>query len=94
MEDMGLVPIEANAAGCPVIAYRAGGVLDTVKENRTGIFFDEQSPAALARAMRHFEDIESQFESRFFFNTHVRQFSASAFKQRVQKVIDNLLGTR
>ena len=92
VEDMGLVPIEANAAGCPVIAYRAGGVLDTVKENRTGIFFDEQSSEALARAMRRFEDIESQFESRFFFNAHVRQFSAAAFKQRVQNVVDTVLG--
>ena len=38
IEDLGLVPVEANAAGCPVIAFREGGVLDTVRENVTGIF--------------------------------------------------------
>jgi glycosyltransferase involved in cell wall biosynthesis len=44
IEDLGLVPIEANAAGCPVIAYRDGGALETINENVTGVFFDEQTP--------------------------------------------------
>jgi glycosyltransferase involved in cell wall biosynthesis len=91
VEDLGLTPIEANAAGCPVIAYRKGGVLDTVKENRTGIFFDEQNPRALVDAIERFEPVASQFTSRFFFNSHVRQFSRESFKKAVRAAIDRAL---
>jgi glycosyltransferase involved in cell wall biosynthesis len=87
IEDLGLIPIEANAAGCPVIAYRKGGVLDTVKENVTGLFFDEQTPAALVQAMDKFESMEAQFASREAFTGHVRQFSKEAFIDRVTRVI-------
>jgi glycosyltransferase involved in cell wall biosynthesis len=87
IEDLGLVPIEANAAGCPVIAYRKGGVLDTVKENVTGIFFDGQSPASLIEAINRFEASEDSFKDREAFSAHVRQFSREAFKERVSGII-------
>jgi len=87
IEDMGLVPIEANAAGCPVIAYRDGGALDTVKENVTGIFFDEQTPDSLIKALDHFETRGEQFNNRELFNAHVRKFSREAFKERIWRVI-------
>jgi glycosyltransferase involved in cell wall biosynthesis len=89
IEDLGLVPIEANAAGCPVIALRDGGALDTIKENVTGIFFDEQSPASLIEAMDRFESMEAEgaFRNREAFANHVRQFSPEAFKERIQKII-------
>jgi glycosyltransferase involved in cell wall biosynthesis len=86
IEDMGLVPIEANAAGCPVIAYREGGAVDTVKENVTGIFFDEQSVSSLAASLDRFETME--FLDRGEFTNHVAQFSREAFKARVKKIID------
>ena len=88
IEDMGLVPIEANAAGCPVIAYREGGALDTVKENVTGLFFDEQTPESLIQAMDRFEHNEEQFRERRLFTDHVQLFSKTAFKERVQKVLE------
>jgi glycosyltransferase involved in cell wall biosynthesis len=90
IEDLGLIPIEANAAGCPVIAFRDGGALDTVKENITGIFFDEQSPESLINAIERFEAMEAEgaFKDRELFSDHVRQFSREAFKERVQKIID------
>jgi glycosyltransferase involved in cell wall biosynthesis len=87
IEDMGLVPVEAAAAGCPVIAYRRGGALDTVKENVTGIFFNEQNAASLAGAIRSFEGIEADFSNRDAFTTHALQFSREAFKERVWKVL-------
>jgi glycosyltransferase involved in cell wall biosynthesis len=87
IEDMGLVPVEAAAAGCPVIAYRKGGSLDTVKENVTGIFFDEQTAAALAAAIERFETVESLFTDRAAFNAHAGQFSKAAFKERVWKAL-------
>jgi len=87
IEDLGLVPIEAQAAGCPVIAYRKGGAVDTVKEGVTGVFFDEQTPDSLIKAMKYFEANREQFNNREAFNAHVRQFSRSAFKERIQRVI-------
>jgi len=56
LEDYGLVPIEANASGTPVIAYGAGGVLDTQISGKTGILFKPQSPDALQSAVRQAEE--------------------------------------
>jgi glycosyltransferase involved in cell wall biosynthesis len=88
IEDLGLVPIEANAAGCPVIAFRGGGAPETVKENITGIFFDEQSPASLAGAIERFEAMEDGFKNREAFSAHVRQFSREAFKERISRILE------
>ena len=52
MEDFGLTPIEAQASGRPVVAFAAGGALETVRDGETGFLFSEQTPAALATAMR------------------------------------------
>jgi glycosyltransferase involved in cell wall biosynthesis len=56
-EDFGIVPVEAMAAGCPIIALRRGGALETVVENKTGLFFDEATPKHLAEAVARFEQI-------------------------------------
>jgi glycosyltransferase involved in cell wall biosynthesis len=87
IEDLGLVPIEANASGCPVIAYRRGGALDTVKEAVTGIFFDEQTSDSLIKAMDQFEANQDQFYNRELFNAHVLQFSREAFKERIRCIV-------
>jgi glycosyltransferase involved in cell wall biosynthesis len=87
IEDFGLIPVEANAAGCPVIAFREGGVLDSVKENITGIFFDEQTDDSLIEAMERFETAESSFLDRERFTAQVRQFSREAFKERIRRIV-------
>jgi len=88
IEDLGIIPIEANAAGCPVIAYRKGGTLDTIKENVTGIFFNEQNPDSLIDAMEYFEANESLFMQREPFIEHVAQFSKQAFLDRISRIIE------
>jgi len=88
IEDMGLVPIEANAAGCPVIAYRDGGVLDTIEENVTGIFFDEQTSDSLIAAIDKFEQNEYNFFNRQLFNNHVQKFSKTAFFERIREIVE------
>jgi glycosyltransferase involved in cell wall biosynthesis len=60
-EDFGIAIVEAQAAGCPVIAYGQGGALETVIEGATGIFFDEQSPESLMDALQKYEEIYSNF---------------------------------
>jgi len=87
IEDLGLVPIEANAAGCPVIAYKQGGAVDTVKDGVTGVFFDEQTPDSLIKAIEQFEANIEQFNNRDVFNEHVQKFSKDAFKERIMRVI-------
>ena len=88
IEDFGIIPVEANAAGCPVIAYRKGGALDTIKEQKTGIFFDEQSPASLIQAMDRFEALEVQFTRREPFTQQVQQFSKEAFIKGINRIIE------
>ena len=88
IEDFGIIPVEANAAGCPVIAYRDGGALDSIKENVTGIFFNEQTPDSLISAMDYFENEMKTF-NREDFNEHVKQFSKTVFIERMNQVIKN-----
>jgi glycosyltransferase involved in cell wall biosynthesis len=56
-EAFGIAPVEAMAAGKPVIAYRAGGALETVVDGTTGVFFDNQSPAAVADAIERLDEL-------------------------------------
>ena len=88
IEDFGIIPVEANAAGCPVIAFREGGAVETVKENVTGLFFDEQTPESLIAAMDVFEQDGHNFFDRSLFNNHVQQFSKDAFIEHIHKVIE------
>ena len=87
IEDFGIIPVEANAAGCPVIAFRKGGVLDTIKENVTGLFFDEQTPASLVKALDQFESLEEQFRDRAPFSAHVQQFSREVFREKILGIV-------
>ncbi|HSV94996.1 MAG TPA: glycosyltransferase [Spirochaetia bacterium] len=57
MEDYGLVPIESQACGTPVIAFGKGGALETIIENKTGVFFDEQTVESLVKAINKFEKL-------------------------------------
>jgi glycosyltransferase involved in cell wall biosynthesis len=57
-EDFGLVPVEAQAAGTPVIAYARGGGAESIVEGRTGVLFQEQTVEALAAAMARADAIE------------------------------------
>ncbi|MEO1670137.1 MAG: glycosyltransferase, partial [Cyanobacteria bacterium J06631_2] len=90
LEDYGLVPIEANASGTPVIAYGAGGVLDTQVSGKTGVLFTPQSPDALQTAIRQVENQEWDYGS---IRAHaVDNFSESVFFQQVAEVIQEFCG--
>lgn len=54
-EDFGIVPLEAQAAGKPVIAFKAGGAVETVVEGKTGVFFNRQTPEALTAVLEKFD---------------------------------------
>ncbi|GAM05877.1 group 1 glycosyl transferase [Novosphingobium sp. MBES04] len=61
-EDFGIVPVEANASGRPVIAFGQGGVTDSIVNGKTGLFFPEQSVEALCEAISRFERWEGEFD--------------------------------
>jgi len=62
IEDFGITPLEAQASGAPVIAFRAGGALETVVEGETGLFFDRQDDESLAEAIERFEQDADRFD--------------------------------
>jgi glycosyltransferase involved in cell wall biosynthesis len=85
LEDYGLVPIEANASGTPVIAYGAGGVLDTQIPEQTAVFFDRQTPDALVHAQQKFEKIA--WDYRRIRDHALHNFSESVFFNHIDKII-------
>ncbi|NJM56482.1 MAG: glycosyltransferase family 4 protein [Synechococcales cyanobacterium RU_4_20] len=91
LEDYGLVPVEANASGTPVIAYGAGGVLDTQVHGQTGLLFDRQSPEALLSVLKEFGDRSWNHQE---IREHaLSKFSQAAFFNQVEQVFDRYLAT-
>lgn len=83
-EDLGLVPIEAAAAGRPTIAYRGGGALETVIEGQTGAFFDKPTPDSLASVLRNF-DARGYDAQRL--REHAMQFAPERFIERFKAIV-------
>jgi glycosyltransferase involved in cell wall biosynthesis len=85
-EDFGIVPVEAQAAGMPVIAYGVGGAVETVLDEQTGILFGEQSAAALAAAIERFEGRELD---EAVIRENARRFGRERFRGEMAHVIDH-----
>ncbi|WP_324717938.1 glycosyltransferase [Carboxydochorda subterranea] len=79
-EDFGMAPVEAQAAGLPVIAFGRGGASETVIDGQTGVLFFEQSVPALVDAVRRFEAGEAAFEASRIAG-HARQFAGERFER-------------
>lgn len=95
-EDFGIIPVEAQACGTPVIAFGKGGALETVLENQTGVFFKEQSIQKLKVAISAFEKLEfdpkkiREHATKFSkqrFEIEIKTFVETKFKEHVQ-IID------
>lgn len=82
-EDFGIAMVEAQAAGCPVIAYKAGGALETVIDGVTGLFFEEQSPESLMETVKRFEAMAQDFHSPDMVD-NVQRFSQERFRESFQ----------
>jgi len=88
-EDFGIVPVEAMAAGRPVIALGRGGALDSVVEGETGLFFREQTVDALIAAVERFEAEQIRFVPERI-AAHARRFSLGAFKHGITQSLSGL----
>ena len=84
IEDFGIVPVEAQAAGTPVIAFGEGGALETVVENETGLFFNEQTVDSLCAAI---EEFESRTWSERSCRDNATNFSHAAFTNAISALI-------
>lgn len=82
-EDFGIAPLEAQASGRPVIAYAAGGALETVLEGKTGLFFRSQIPEALAETVLEFERRATEFDPSII-RESVKRFDVKNFKRKLQ----------
>ncbi|MCU7836179.1 MAG: glycosyltransferase [gamma proteobacterium symbiont of Taylorina sp.] len=90
IEDFGLVPVEAMASGRPVIAYKKGGVLDTIENKVSGVFFEHANVEALNNAINWYEDHTDHFDS-IKIKQHSEQFDSSIFKQQITQFISKKL---
>ena len=84
LEPFGIAPVEALAAGCPVIAYGVGGACDYVKDGKNGILFEPQSAKALAEAILKFE--KKRFDREKISKT-VDNFSVERFDKELVKFV-------
>ena len=87
-EEFGIAAVEAQASGRPVIALRAGGLVETVIEGKTGRFFDLAEPAALCDALAQFDPAE--YESADCV-AQAQRFGPERFKQEFARVVDQAL---
>ena len=86
-EDFGILPVEAQACGTPVIAYGKGGSLETVVDNVSGVYFNEQSVSSLKDAVGRFEMRESAFRPSTVRDNAMR-FSTVGFRESIIKAVN------
>jgi glycosyltransferase involved in cell wall biosynthesis len=90
-EDFGIVPVEAQAAGVPVIAYGVGGAAESVLDGRTGVLFAEQSVAGLAAAIERFEALDLNGR---LVRENAMRFGRERFRAEMADVIERALAAR
>jgi glycosyltransferase involved in cell wall biosynthesis len=90
-EDFGIAPIQAMAAGRPVIAYAGGGALDTVIPGRTGVLFERQDAESIVAAVESFDP--AMFDARAI-SAHAAQFDTAQFKRQLGEFVERKMVLR
>lgn len=84
-EDFGIVPLESQACGRPVIAFGKGGALETIIDGETGVFFEKQEVESLVRALEKFETLK--FDAKIIYK-HAMKFSKERFKKEIREIVE------
>lgn len=87
VEDFGIAPVEAMAAGRPVVAFRKGGVTETVIDGRTGVFFDERTVDSLIAAIREVDDVAFDRDA---IRARAVEFDTTVFRRRWVELFERL----
>jgi glycosyltransferase involved in cell wall biosynthesis len=87
-EDFGIVAVEAQAAGCPVVSFKRSGVRDTVIDGVTGVFFERQNVKSLVDAVKRFDRMD--FRAKDLIG-NAKKFSKKSFINQFAKVVNSLL---
>lgn len=86
-EDFGIAPVEALASGLPIIAYKSGGALDYVTEDKTGIFFHDQTVTSLKKAL---ESFDPQKFNKSVLQTRAKKFSPEEFDSKLTQFLSSV----
>jgi glycosyltransferase involved in cell wall biosynthesis len=86
-EDFGMAPLEVAAAGRPTVAYRSGGAVETIKENVTGLFFNNQTPEDLAEALDQLEKQEWHPQT---LRRHSENFGIPIFRDKLRSFLSRI----
>jgi len=89
-EDFGIIPVEAQSCGTPVIALRQGGLLETVQENTSGVFFNEATPESIHQSILDFLKDEDQFCPTKI-RESVLRFSTQRFKNEFREFVESVV---
>lgn len=87
-EDFGITAVEAQAAGTPVVAVRAGGYLETVIEGKTGVFFDKAEVGSLVEVLEKFDEKKFKTED---LKKNAQKFSKENFQKQILELINENL---
>ncbi len=86
-EDFGIVPVEAMGVGTPVIAYKSGGLKETVIDGKTGVFFESLTAASLGEAIKRFKKLKIKPEDCIL---QAKKFSKEHFEKGIEKVVKSV----
>lgn len=89
-EDFGMTALEAAACGCPAIAFRGGGYVESVIENKTGIFFNEATVESLSEAIQKFERMKFDPQDCI---AQAKKFSKERFQTEIRRFIEQRIHT-
>ena len=89
-EDFGITPVEAMAAGTPVVAYKGGGYLETIVEGKTGTFFEDYTVGGLVKAMKKLEKMKIKAQDCV---NQAKKFSKERFKREIIEFVNKHAGT-